>query len=454
MATTSGVDAETVARIEGAPIDAPVFRDVIAKRRPVRLRNPGGRPEATGLPATQPPTHSSLAVPIASPTQVYGCLSLRNKLGADSFSDRDEEVALTLATHAGIAYENARLNDNLRSHSAALEREVVERRRAEARTQVALAAARMGIWEYEFASDRVKWSDSLTEICGLSAARAPTTSEEFFALIHPDDRGAVKAAFERAVGNSTDLVNEFRTISPHGHLRWIAGRARTVRDASGTAAGMIGVGIDVSELKLLEEQFRQAQKMEAVGQLAGGVAHDFNNLLTAIHGYASLLFDSLSENDTRRADVAEIIKAAERAARLTRQLLAFSRKQILQPTGWETVLLVEDDRAVRKFARGVLDRAGYRVLEAENAGKAQEIVRQHADRIHVLVSDLIMPGLSGPSLFERLAAERPDIKVLYISGYSDDAFIQQSGLPPDVPFLQKPFTAGGLLCKVREVIDR
>jgi GAF domain-containing protein len=148
--TTSGIDEETVARLEGASVDAPVFRDVIARRRPVRLRNPGGRPEAIGLPATQPATHSTLAVPIASPTQVYGCLSLRNKLGADSFSDRDEEVALTLATHAGIAYENARLNDDLRRHGAALEREVVERRRAEARTQVALAAARMGISGTEF----------------------------------------------------------------------------------------------------------------------------------------------------------------------------------------------------------------------------------------------------------------------------------------------------------------
>jgi two-component system cell cycle sensor histidine kinase/response regulator CckA len=491
----------------------------------------------------------------------------------------------------------------------------------------------MGIWEYDFASDRMTWSDSLIEICGLSAAQTPANAADFFELIHPDDRGAVKGAFERALRHSTDLVHEFRMHSPDGRARWIAARARVVPDASGRSAGMIGVGIDVSQLKLLEEQFRQAQKMEAIGQLAGGVAHDFNNLLTAIHGYSSLLFESLSPNDNRRADVDQIIKAAERAARLTQQLLAFSRKQILQPTllnlnqlitdtakmlrrligenielvtrlapdlapvradvgqleqivmnlavnardampqggrlsietanivldrsyalhhvtvrpgayvmlavadnglgmdeqtkrrifepffttkeqgrgtglglatvygivkqsggyvwayseqgrgatfkiylpraeesgvveravvqkrempptGSETVLLVEDDRAVRQFARVILVRAGYHVLEAEHARNAEEVVRQYADRIHLLVSDLIMPGLSGPALFERLSAERPGIKVLYISGYTDDAFIHQSGLPADVPFLQKPFTGDGLLRKVREVIDR
>jgi CheY-like chemotaxis protein len=124
------------------------------------------------------------------------------------------------------------------------------------------------------------------------------------------------------------------------------------------------------------------------------------------------------------------------------------------PTGSETVLLVEDDRAVRQFARLVLERAGYRVLEAEHARQAEHLVSQHGGRIDVLVSDLVMPGLSGPALFERLSMHRPEIKVLYISGYTDDESILRTGLPDDVPFLQKPFTADGLLRKVRDVIDQ
>jgi CheY-like chemotaxis protein len=124
------------------------------------------------------------------------------------------------------------------------------------------------------------------------------------------------------------------------------------------------------------------------------------------------------------------------------------------PTGSETILLVEDERSVRLLARKILERAGYAVVDAESPRQAEELFQREAGRIHLLVTDLIMPGSSGPAMFARLSRERPDLKVLYISGYTDDAFVHQAGLPADVPFLQKPFTADGLLCKVREVIDR
>jgi GAF domain-containing protein len=145
----------------------------------VRLRNPGGRPEAIGLPLDHPLTFSALVVPIASPTRVYGCLGLRNKLGAAEFTDRDQEVALTLATHAGIAYENVRLYEGLRARSRALELEVVERVHAEEalheneeRTQLAMAAARMGVWELDLVSDRLTWSQTLAGALGGRTRRS------------------------------------------------------------------------------------------------------------------------------------------------------------------------------------------------------------------------------------------------------------------------------------------
>jgi PAS domain S-box-containing protein len=624
-----GVDDDILARMEMA-VDGPAFARAITERLPVRLGNPGGRPEAIGLPASYPLTYSSLVVPIASPGRVYGCLALRNRLGADGFSDRDEEVALALAAHAGIAYENAQLVKDLRERSAALEREAADRRHVEARTQLALTAAQMGVWELDFAADRLDCSGSMSAIFGLPPAQAPRTIGEFSALMHPEDRAAFGEALERARTDRTGLDTTFRTIWPDGTVHWIGGRAR-VLDHEGSTR-MVGVSMDVTERKSLEEQLRQAQKMEAVGRLAGGVAHDFNNLLTVIHGYAELLLATLMADDRRRTDVGEIVNAAERAAALTGQLLAFSRKQVLQPAlldvnnlvinmgrlvrrviredielvttlspvpanvladaglveqilmnlavnardampqggrllietatvvldhssaaphaavrpgpyvmlavtdsgvgmdeetrnrifepffttkgrgrgaglglaavygivkqsegyvlvdteagrgstfkvylpragegaivqrqpaegttapiGSETVLVLEDEQGVRALARVLLERAGYHVLEAADSRQAEDLFRQHAERIDLLVSDVILRGSSGPSLFGRLSADRPHLRVLYMSGYTDDALVQQAALSPHSVFLQKPFTANELLCKVREALDR
>jgi PAS domain S-box-containing protein len=627
-----GIDDDLLEQMKVPGVDGPAFRRAIADRRTVRMENPEGRPAALGLPDDHPLTYSFLVVPIASPSLVYGCLSLRNKLGAEHFSDRDEEVALTLATHAGIAYENAQRYDRLRQRSAALEQEVAERRRVEARTQLALTASQMGVWELDLAADRLEWSDSMAAIFGLSPAQAPTTRAGFAAVIHPEDRDAALDSVDRAIREKTDIANEFRTIWPDGTVHWIAGHARLVTDQEGNATRVIGVGMDIGERKSLEEQLRQGHKMEAIGQLAGGVAHDFNNLLTVIHGYADLVLATMTTEDARRADVDEIVKAASRAAGLTRQLLAFSRKQVLQPTlvdvnslvgntcgmlrrligehvelvtnlagdldsvyadagqleqilmnlainardampqggrlsietaavalddssamhhadvkpgsyvmlavvdngtgmdeqtqerifepffttkergrgtglglatvygivrqsggyisvetrpgcgatfrvflpragaplvgdspvagfepaptGSETLLLVEDEEAVRFLSRALLERAGYHVLDAADPQQAEDVFRQHADAIDLLVTDVIMPGSSGPSLFARLSAERPSLKVLYMSGYADESMVHASTLIPKGEFLQKPFTAEALMYKVREALDR
>ncbi|MBI5239660.1 MAG: PAS domain-containing protein [Elusimicrobia bacterium] len=372
-----------------------------------------------------------------------------------------------------------------------------------------------------------------------------------------------------------------------------------------------------------EERFLQSQKMEAVGQLAGGVAHDFNNILTAIKGYSEFLLGDFTAGDPRREDVAEIRRAADRAASLTRQLLAFSRRQVLAPrsvdlkevvsamapmlrrllgedvrfearldprpvlafvdqgqmeqvlmnlvvnardampqggavtvsaanvprpggpgpagvllavadtglgmspevlahlfepffttkekgkgtglglatvygivkqsggeievdsapgrgsvfriqlpasqeaaaaqgaaaaagpppAGTETVLLVEDEEAVRALSARTLARAGYRVLSAGDARSALELVQDGSVKADLLLTDVVLPGLSGPDLAARLLQARPRLKVLFISGYEDGILAKHGMLAPDVVLFLKPFTPDSLLRKVREVLD-
>ncbi len=392
-----------------------------------------------------------------------------------------------------------------------------------------------------------------------------------------------------------------------------------------------GTQRDVTDQRHLEEQFRQAQKMEAVGQLAGGIAHDFNNLLTAILGNTQLLLRELPPGDAKRGDVEEIRKASERAASLTRQLLAYSRRQMLQPEvldlngvvaemdkmlrrligenialvtvlapdlgrvradpnqieqvlvnlavnardamegsgggkltietanvdlddafaqahlgstpgpyamlavmdtgvgmdatvrahlfepffttkevgkgtglglatvygivkqsdgyiavhsepgqgasfeiylpriatptaatpgssksgpgrGTETILVVEDEAAVLTLSRRALEAQGYVVLAASDAAAALRLAELHGGTIHLLLTDVIMPGLSGRDLAARLAVRRPGIRVLYMSGYPGDDVIAQD-LPAGSAFLQKPFAPDGLARKVRDTLD-
>ena len=405
---------------------------------------------------------------------------------------------------------------------------------------------------------------------------------------------------------------------------------RVVRDAQGGVDYFNAIVEDITEHRLLEDRLRQAQKMEAVGRLAGGVAHDFNNLLTGILGCADLLLETLGPDAPGRDDVAEIRKAAVRAADLTRQLLAFSRQQVLAPQvldlnalvgnmekllkrligehielraalapdlgmvkadpgqleqvivnlavnardampnggrltietrnaeldasyveehapvvagpyvllavtdtgtgmdaetkshvfepffttkalgqgtglglatvygivkqsgghvwvysergqgaafkiylprvaetaaaaprptapaslrGSETILLVEDDEAVRTLTRRLLAARGHTVLLASQGEEALRLAQRHEGRIHLLVTDVVMPGMSGRELADRILALLPGIKVLYLSGYTDDAIVRHGVLEPGVAFLQKPFSAEALARKVREVLD-
>jgi PAS domain S-box-containing protein len=626
-AVTCGLDVS--AGYDGGQLlpHGPLLDPILKDRLAVRRKNPDGRPEPFGLPSTHPGVYSYLGVPIASPTRVYGWIELQHKIGADEFSDRDEEVAVMIGIHAGIAYENARLIDDLKSQATAL-------KISDERTNYALNGAHMGVWDLDMVTRRLTWSETLAPMFGLAPKQAPASVEPFFSLIHPDDRRIVEDSIARATREGTDYEVEFRGIWPDGTSCWMAGRARMQRDAENKPVRLLGVVTDISDRKALEAQFRQAQKMEAVGQLAAGVSHDFNNLLTAILGFSNFVIDTFEPQDRRRSDMEEVITAGQRATVLIKQLLAFSRNQVLQPTmvdlnalvtsmramlsrligedvnlvtaldgeigavradrgqleqvlvnlvinardampsggrlsletanveldesyttqhlmfqpGWyvmlavsddgigmtdetkqrlfepffttkepgkgtglglatvygivkqsggciwvyselgkgatfkvylprvvvvakhevekvtvrdetvttgtETLLVVEDEDAVRLLTRRILERAGYQVFDAPNPQEAEALFEQHKSLITLLVTDVVLPGSSGPQLFARLARQRPDLRVLYVSGYTDETIAHNGELDPGVEFLQKPFAADALNRGVRHVLDR
>ena len=475
---------------------------------------------------------------------------------------------------------------------------------------------------------RVYNSPSYKEILGDPKALSGSVS---FDEIHPDDREKVKEIFEETVRTGIGQRADYRFLIKDGSTRFIESQGSVIRDPEGKPAKVVVVSRDITERRKLEEQLRHSQKMEAVGQLAGGVAHDFNNLLTVINGYSELMLQQLKPDDPNQRNVTEIKKAGDRAASLTRQLLAFSRRQVLlpqvlnlniiianmqtmlrrligedidlvtnqreglgraqadpgqveqillnlavnardampqggkltietanvdldesyarnhvsvkpgphvmlavsdtgigmdaetqkrifepffttkepgkgtglglstvygivkqsegsiwvysepghgttfkvylprvdkpievvgatkaeaeRPRGTETILLVEDDASVRLLVRATLESNGYHVLETTNGAEALLVSQQHTGNIHLLLTDLVMPGMSGRILAEQMVTLRTGLQVLFMSGYTDDAVVRHGGLEAGMAFIQKPFTPDGLAGKVREVLD-
>ena len=594
-----------------------VLRAVFEERRAVRLSNPGGRPEAIGFRAETGELLSYLAVPMVSSSRVHGWIGVRNKLGGSEFTTADELGLTTLGVQAGIALENARLVAGLRRQTSLLQRK-------ENRTLFAMRAARMGTWELAMGEHTLAWSDSMSAVFGMPPNRFPTQLDDLWTLIHPADVERIRIKIGDALRTRQSLQVEFRTRWPDGSERWAAMQGSVVAaEHEDEPAKMLGIASDVTDRKHLEAQLAQAVKMEAIGQLAGGVAHDFNNLLTAIMGYTNFLMEEL-QGSPHVADLEQILTASRRAERLTNQLLAFSRKQVLQPRlvdvndlvtgiskllkrvigehiavqtvldattpfvradpsqleqvimniavnardamptggtltirtsvrtdgagpdpnarwvrlslgdtgsgmdlatqtrvfepffttkdvgrgtglglatvygivrqsggrisvesalgtgttfdidlplaggdtapdvrgdgrtpaarGSETVLLVEDDDAVRMLVRTILERAGFHVLLASQSSEAVDLFGQH--HVDMVVTDVIMPGGSGVELYKKLALDRPGLPVLYTSGYTDELIAEQAHLNPEAAFIRKPFTTVELLAKVREVLDR
>ena len=473
-------------------------------------------------------------------------------------------------------------------------------------------------------------SPAYERIWGRSCESLYASPKSWTEAIHPEDKGRVVAVMaNHSLQVSHDIT--YRIVSPDGSIRWIRDRAFPVHDAAGRVIRKAGIAEDVTERRQLEMQLRQAQKMEAIGQLAGGVAHDFNNLLSVIGGHSELLAMMSPSDDRWRDSIAEIRRATELGSASIRQLLAFSCRQILEPkvldlnavvteaekmlrriigedvhlatvlqprishvradlvqlnqvilnlvvnardampqggsltletrevdldaanakthldvrpgryvlltvtdTGWgmpldvqahifepfftnkaegqgtglglsvvlgiiqqsgghidvesepgvgtkfkiylpavqgpaegpaqsarsevvggsETVLLVEDEEPVRKITTLLLERLGYRVLKAENGQDALRLFEATREKIDLLMTDVVMPDLSGLEVAEALRAQDPGLRVLFQSGYTDDTVVRWGILHAEVAFLKKPFALDVLARKVREVLDR
>jgi len=467
------------------------------------------------------------------------------------------------------------------------------------------------------------------------------SAERMFGWSHPEILGQLlptvpedkRAEFEAAIAQNRRgeaSVYETQRKRKDGSLVNVLTSTAAILDSEGRVAATMAIIVDVTEQKQLEEQLRQAVKMEGIGRLAGGIAHDFNNLLTVIAGRIYLLMSQLPAGHAMRPDLQLIEQTGERAATLTKQLLAFSRKQILAPivldlndvvtsmkqllervlgedvdliieldpslgrvltdqgqleqvilnlavnardampdggqlvletsnvevdetylrqhvdlhpgsyvalavtdngigmaaatlarifepffttkevgrgtglglataygivrqsnghitvysepghgttfrvylpkaegnvaatvavetttpSGTETVLLVEDDLNLRTLAHAILQQQGYIVLEAEDAADAIRIADQYAGSVHLLITDVVMPKMNGPAMARAIQEHRPDAKVLYMSGYTDEAIVRHGVLEPGTPFLQKPFTPGTLVRKIRQVLDK
>ena len=515
-------------------------------------------------------------------------------------------------------------------------------RESEERLRQAVRVSGIGIFDHDHASDFVYWSPEEYEIYGWSPD-IRVTVQKYIESVHPDDReriaAAVRSAHDPAGDGSFDV--EHRLVRPDGTVHWTSIRSQTFFEGEGEGrhpVRTVGAATDVTDRKQAEEdkaklegRLYQAQKMESIGRLAGGVAHDFNNLLTVINGYTDLLLNQKGASEKTRVPLQEIKKAGLKAAELTQQLLAFGREQKTMPKvlnlnrvirdqenllrrligedirletalspdlgpvradpgqilqvlmnlaangrdamphggslrietanidlddryaleyaeavpgpyvllsvsdtglgmdaetrghifepffttkrvgkgtglglatvygvvknaggfirvqsepekgatffiylhrvegaadveeakrcllgnarGTETVLLVEDQPELRELVRTTLQNCGYTVLEAANADEALQRSAGWAGEIHLMLTDVVMPGMSGWDLASRLKAQGSQMKVIYMSGYSPTATpreIQDAG----IDYLQKPMSPDDLLCKVREVLDR
>lgn len=557
------------------------------------------------------PSRSWLGVPLKTPSATIGVLVVQDYATVNAYTERDLQFLDSIGGQIALAIERTRSEERLHS--------------SDARLRVLIEQLPAVLWT-------VDKDLRFTSALGAGLARLNLKPNELVGIGLADYLETSDGTYPAVAAHRRALAGEPVTF----HLEWKSGsyacHAEPLRGSQGEIQGAICMALDVTDRKQLEEQFRQAQKMEAVGRLAGGIAHDFNNLLMVIQGYSDLLVERLHASDPLRRNVEQIQTAAQRATSLTRQLLAFSRKQMLAPKvlniqsimadmetilrrligedialeavsapslghvkadrsqieqvvmnlainardampkggrltieasnveigadvphtptvvspgkyvmlavtdngcgmkedvrahifepffttkekgkgtglglatvygivkqsggyiwvysepdvgttfkiylprideeeamsaasadaaaatfprGSEVVLLVEDEKGVRELTREYLETSGYTVLEAIDGHSALDAARMHNGPIHVLITDVVMPGLSGRDLGEEIAKLRPSIKVLYMSGYTDQSAFRNGILDKGSELLQKPFGMSTLASKVREVL--
>jgi PAS domain S-box len=555
-----------------------------------------------------------LGAPLRSGNAVFGVIALQSYDPAIRHEERDKEILTYVSQHIAVAIGRKRQEEALRI--------------SEARHRSLVESAVYGMYRSSIDGRFLDVNPALVNMLGY-ASTEELMSVDMARDIYGDheERGKI---IENYLQDGKLETQEVRWKRQDGRLITVRLNGKPFRNERGDTLGFEMIAEDVTERRTLEEQLRQSQKMEAGGRLAGGIAHDFNNLLTVIKGYSELMLGELDGSHPLRSEVDEIKKAADRAASLTRQLLAFSRQQVLAPKvidlnsvvhnmdkllrrllgedvdlftvldgslgrvkadpgqleqvvmnlavnardampqggkltietanidldaryardhvsvkpgsyvmiavsdsgtgmtekiksrifepffttkdvgkgtglglstvygivkqsggyvwvyselgigstfkvylprvdapaeiaplnppmlnykGSETVLLVEDEDGVRALVRQVLHKNGYNVIETRHGGEALLACERHPGKIDLLLTDVVLEQMSGRELAERLLQIRPEMKVLYVSGYADDAIIHHGVLTPGAAFLQKPFTTEALARKLRCVLD-
>ena len=573
---------------------------------------------------------SIMMVPLISENEVIGVLTIQSTQ-ADAYTERDLRLAERISSQIAGAIANALLFIGRKRSEQAL-------RESEERYRDILESVEDGYYEVDIAGKFTFFNDSMCQILGYS-------KEEMMGMNnrqYTDQKNAKKLyqAFNKVFRTEQSAKGcEWEIIKKDGTKRDVDASVSLIKDISGNRIGFRGIVRDITERKqaekemaALQEQLRQSQKIEAIGQLAGGIAHDFNNAITLIKTCSQLALMDLNPGDPLRQTFEMIDKATQQSANLTRQLLAFSRRQIMEmkvldlnsllgdmdkmlhrvigedielvsmlagdsgrvkvdpgqmeqvvlnlvlnsrdamprggkltietakvdldeayvnghvgvkpgryvriavsdtgvgmttevrekifepffttkekgkgtglglstvygivkqsggniwvysepgkgttfkvylprvdepleeerakrieeelPRGGETVLVAEDDGDVRNLVVQILRKQGYEVLEAANGGEAFMICKKHEGAIDLLVTDVVMPVMSGRELTDRLLLLHPKIKVLYMSGYTDDTVVRHGVLEEGVNFFQKPFSMEALVLKVREVLDK
>jgi PAS domain S-box-containing protein len=556
-----------------------------------------------------------MGAPLKSGSTIFGVVALQSYDERIRYTEKDKEMLTFVSQHIASAIDRKRKEEALRE--------------SESRYRSLVQSAVYGIYRSSVDDRFLDVNPALVSMLGYESAeellKVSLTRDLY---VDPEQRLRLIAEHEQ----SRSVQNiEVRWRRKDGRPITVRLSGRTLTNSQGQAREFEMIAEDVTERRALEDQLRQSQKMEAIGRLAGGIAHDFNNLLTVIKGYSELMLEELELADPLHSEVEEIKKAADRAASLTRQLLAFSRQQVLAPRvldlnavvhnmdrllhrllgedieltthfeptlghtkadpgqieqvvmnlavnardampnggkltietmnveldenyvrehvavrpgsyvmiaisdtgigmteeirgrifepffttkepgkgtglglstvygivkqsdgyvwvyseagigttfkvylprvnapadvtphetnglptyrGTETILLVEDEDGVRALVRQILLKQGYTVLESRHGGEALLLCERHHGTIDLLLTDVVLQQMSGRELAERLTRLRPEMRVLYISGYTDDAIVQHGVLNAGTAFLQKPFTTGALNRKVRQVLN-
>ncbi|MGH7941330.1 MAG: ATP-binding protein, partial [Limisphaerales bacterium] len=248
------------------------------------------------------------------------------------------EMLLVAQRQADLEELNATIEQTVSERTAELTKENAERRKSAAQLAQAQQIARLGSWEWDIFKNTVSWSEETRRLYGRRLDEADMTMETWLERLNPDDLSMVREIIGESLRSGRPFKCDYRIMLPDGSQRFVSGRGEVVLNERGEPMKMIGTVQDISDLKETEQALRrsedkllQSQKMEAIGRLAGGVAHDFNNILTVIGGYCSMSVQAVDKNSPLQKNITEIQNASDRAASLTRQLLAFSRKQVLQP---------------------------------------------------------------------------------------------------------------------------